>query len=51
MALLEIDHLTKHFPAPDGRAHVCVFRDVALAIAEGEFASESVSKDRLLEAA
>jgi nitrate/nitrite transport system ATP-binding protein len=37
MALLEIDHVTKHFPSPDGRGQVCVFRDVALAIAEGEF--------------
>ncbi|HSF07025.1 MAG TPA: ABC transporter ATP-binding protein [Methylomirabilota bacterium] len=37
MALLEIDHVTKHFPAPDGRGHVCVFREVAFAIAEGEF--------------
>jgi nitrate/nitrite transport system ATP-binding protein len=37
VALLEIDHVTKHFPAPDGRGEVCVFRDVAFAIAEGEF--------------
>jgi nitrate/nitrite transport system ATP-binding protein len=37
VALLTIDHVTKHFPAPDGRGEVCVFRDVAFAIAEGEF--------------
>jgi nitrate/nitrite transport system ATP-binding protein len=37
MAFLEIDHITKNFPAPDGRGQVCVFRDVAFAIAEGEF--------------
>jgi nitrate/nitrite transport system ATP-binding protein len=37
MAFLEIDHVTKHFPAPDGRGQLCVFRDVAFAIEEGEF--------------
>ena len=37
MAFLEIDHVTKHFPAPDGRGALCVFRDVAFAIEEGEF--------------
>jgi nitrate/nitrite transport system ATP-binding protein len=37
MSFLEIDHVTKHFPAPDGGGDVCVFRDVAFSIAEGEF--------------
>jgi nitrate/nitrite transport system ATP-binding protein len=37
MAHLEIDHVTKHFPAPDGRGQVCVFSDVAFSIARGEF--------------
>ncbi|MBI4593192.1 MAG: ABC transporter ATP-binding protein [Candidatus Rokubacteria bacterium] len=37
MAFLEIDHVTKHFPVPDGPGEVCVFRDVAFAIEEGEF--------------
>jgi len=37
VAFLEIDHVTKVFPAPDGRGHVCVFRDVAFSIAAGEF--------------
>jgi nitrate/nitrite transport system ATP-binding protein len=34
---LEIDHVTKNFPAPDGRGEVCVFRDVAFGLDEGEF--------------
>jgi len=34
---LEIDHVTKHFPAPDGRGEVCVFRDVAFGLDRGEF--------------
>jgi nitrate/nitrite transport system ATP-binding protein len=34
---LEIDHVTKSFPSPDGKGEICVFRDVAFAIAEGEF--------------
>jgi nitrate/nitrite transport system ATP-binding protein len=37
MSFLEIDHVTKYFPAPDGGGDVCVFRDVAFSIAEGEF--------------
>ena len=37
MAHLEIDHVTKHFPAPGGAGQVCVFRDVAFSIARGEF--------------
>lgn len=37
MAFLEIDHVTKHFPDPGGRGELCVFRDVAFSIAEGEF--------------
>jgi nitrate/nitrite transport system ATP-binding protein len=37
MAFLDIDHVTKHFPAPDGPGEVCVFRDVAFSIAQGEF--------------
>jgi len=37
VAFLEIDHVTKHFPAPDGPGEVCVFREVAFAIAQGEF--------------
>jgi nitrate/nitrite transport system ATP-binding protein len=34
---LEIDHVTKHFPAPDGGRPVCVFSDVAFGLARGEF--------------
>jgi nitrate/nitrite transport system ATP-binding protein len=34
---LEIDHVTKFFPSPDGKDEICVFRDVAFAIGEGEF--------------
>jgi nitrate/nitrite transport system ATP-binding protein len=34
---LSIDHVTKNFPAPDGRGQLCVFRDVAFTLAEGEF--------------
>src|SRR5918999_5568711 len=37
MQFLEIDHVTKKFPATDGQGTVTVFRDVALALAEGEF--------------
>jgi nitrate/nitrite transport system ATP-binding protein len=37
MAHLEIDHVSKSFPAPDGRGEVGVFRDVAFSIARGEF--------------
>jgi nitrate/nitrite transport system ATP-binding protein len=37
MAHLEIDHVSKSFPGPDGRGEVCVFRDVAFSIARGEF--------------
>src|SRR5438477_2792017 len=36
-AYLEIDHVTKLFPAVDGGGQVCVFRDVAFGLAEGEF--------------
>jgi nitrate/nitrite transport system ATP-binding protein len=35
VAFLEIDHVTKHFPQPGG--DLCVFRDVAFSMAEGEF--------------
>jgi nitrate/nitrite transport system ATP-binding protein len=34
---LEIDHVSKTFPSPDGRGHVTVSRDVAFGLAEGEF--------------
>jgi nitrate/nitrite transport system ATP-binding protein len=34
---LQIDHVTKSFPSPDGKGEICVFRDVAFAIGEGEF--------------
>jgi nitrate/nitrite transport system ATP-binding protein len=37
MALLEIDHITKFFPDPDGAGEVCVFRDVAFGVEQGEF--------------
>ena len=37
MAHLEIDHVTKHFPTPDGRGRLCVFRDVTLGLEAGEF--------------
>jgi len=34
---LEIDHVSKRFPAPEGKGSVTVFRDVAFGLAEGEF--------------
>src|SRR2546426_3171953 len=34
---LEIDHVSKTFPAPDGRGDVTVFGDVAFGLAQGEF--------------
>src|SRR5436190_3862742 len=34
---LEIDHVSKKFPTPDGGGDVTVFRDVAFGLAEGEF--------------
>ena len=37
MDFLVVDHVTKNFPAAAGSEEVCVFRDVAFAIAEGEF--------------
>jgi len=37
VVLLEIDHVTKHFPDPDGKGDLCVFRDVAFGIDRGEF--------------
>jgi nitrate/nitrite transport system ATP-binding protein len=37
MTFLEIDHVSKNFPAPDGRGQICVFRDVAFGLGEGEF--------------
>lgn len=37
VAYLEIDHVSKHFPAPEGEGEVCVFRDVAFSLARGEF--------------
>jgi len=37
VAFLEIDHVTKHFPSHDGPGEVCVFREVAFSIAQGEF--------------
>jgi nitrate/nitrite transport system ATP-binding protein len=37
MTFLEIDYVTKTFPAPDGRGELCVFRDVAFGLTAGEF--------------
>jgi len=37
VAFLEIDHVTKHFRAPDGHGDLCVFSDVAFSIERGEF--------------
>jgi nitrate/nitrite transport system ATP-binding protein len=37
MAFLEIDHVTKFFPEPAGAGQVCVFRDVAFGVEQGEF--------------
>lgn len=36
-AFLEIDHVSKSFPAPGGRGEICVFRDIVLRIGKGEF--------------
>jgi nitrate/nitrite transport system ATP-binding protein len=36
-AFLQIDHVTKFFPDPDGAGQVCVFRDVAFGVERGEF--------------
>ncbi len=35
MAFLEVDHVTKYFPDPDGAGDVCVFRDVAFDVERG----------------
>src|SRR5882724_912324 len=37
MPLLEIDDITKFFPNTDGAGEVCVFRDVAFKVEQGEF--------------
>ena len=37
MSYLEIDHVTKLFPAVEGGGEVCVFRDVNFKIEQGEF--------------
>jgi nitrate/nitrite transport system ATP-binding protein len=37
MAFLEVDHVSKFFPSPDGPGQVCVFRSVAFGIERGEF--------------
>jgi nitrate/nitrite transport system ATP-binding protein len=37
MDFLVVDHVAKSFPAPSGTGELCVFRDVAFSIAEGEF--------------
>jgi len=37
VAFLEVDHVTKFFPDPDGTGEVCVFRDVAFGVERGEF--------------
>ncbi len=37
MSYLEIDHVTKFFPATEGGGEVCVFRDVSFKIEQGEF--------------
>jgi len=37
VSYLEIDHVTKLFPATDGPGDVCVFRDVDVAIEQSEF--------------
>jgi nitrate/nitrite transport system ATP-binding protein len=34
---LQMDHVSKFFPGPDGRERVCVFRDVAFGIERGQF--------------
>ena len=37
MAYLAIDHVTKLFPNPSGPGQVCVFRDIAFGVDQGEF--------------
>ena len=37
MDFLVVDHVTKNFPDPEGRGELCVFRDVAFTLDEGEF--------------
>ena len=37
MAFLEIDHVTKYFPSPDGSGRVCIFKDATIKIEKGEF--------------
>ena len=34
---LDVDHVAKRFPSPEGRGEVTVFRDVAFGLAQGEF--------------
>jgi len=37
VSYLEIDHVTKFFPATEGGSEVCVFREVSFKIEQGEF--------------
>jgi nitrate/nitrite transport system ATP-binding protein len=37
MGFLEIDHVSKSFPSPDGKGELRVFSDVTLSLEEGEF--------------
>jgi nitrate/nitrite transport system ATP-binding protein len=37
MSFLEIDHVSKSFPVPDGKGELRVFSDIALALDKGEF--------------
>jgi nitrate/nitrite transport system ATP-binding protein len=37
MSFLEVDHIAKYFPDPDGAGQVSVFRDVAFGVERGEF--------------
>jgi nitrate/nitrite transport system ATP-binding protein len=37
MAFLQIDHVSKYFPSPNGVGRVCIFKDITIKIDKGEF--------------
>jgi nitrate/nitrite transport system ATP-binding protein len=37
MSFLQIDHVSKYFPSPNGEGRVCIFKDVTIKIEKGEF--------------
>ena len=37
MSFLQVDHVSKYFPNPNGEGQVCVFKDVTIKVDKGEF--------------